>query len=110
MLCGEVTTDPGTDVTLAIWSTPILIINEGSEHQSVILIFDDPQWTIPVSVMLWGRLATESTSVIMARDKSAGSAAPKGLRHTRNGPQPCRCLARLDVLRQSKAVRSASYV
>ena len=57
LLRGEVTADPGTDVSAALAEQLLALVAEQCAVQPTILAIDDLQWADQASVTLWGRLA-----------------------------------------------------
>jgi DNA-binding CsgD family transcriptional regulator len=57
LLRGEVTADPGTDVSAALAEQLLTLITEQCAVQPAILVIDDLQWADQASIALWGRLA-----------------------------------------------------
>ena len=56
LLRGEVTADPGTDVSTALTEQLLALIAEQCAVQPTILVVDDLQWADQASITLWGRL------------------------------------------------------
>src|SRR5258706_574325 len=57
LLRGEVTADPGTDVSAALAEQLLTLITEQCAVQPAILVIDDLQWADQASIALWARLA-----------------------------------------------------
>ncbi len=57
LLRGEVTADPGADVSAALAEQLLALVAEQCAVQPTILVIDDLQWADQASVTLWGRLA-----------------------------------------------------
>jgi DNA-binding CsgD family transcriptional regulator len=57
LLRGEVTADPGADVSAALAEQLLALIAEQCAAQPSVLVIDDLQWADQASVALWGRLA-----------------------------------------------------
>jgi DNA-binding CsgD family transcriptional regulator/tetratricopeptide (TPR) repeat protein len=57
LLRGELTADPGTDVSAALGEQLLALIAEQCAAQPTVLVIDDLQWADHASIALWSRLA-----------------------------------------------------